>query len=138
MLPTKFLLNFFLIIQTRRIYNLYKPEPKKEPVKAQKNKLSPKRIAGGIAFLVLFIITSLLNFYDLWNPHIKWLKIDILKTLSILEIMISFFFFFPEKNIGITTPVACSTDKKLTKRSLVAAFLILILIPITIYIGFSF
>ena len=104
-------------------------------------KLTPVRIILGSIFALLFVLTSLFYYADidlLGLKKISFLEMDTWQILAITEIVVACFCFFPQRDIGIDLIQTPKTDRKLTKRTLVAAFLILLLIPLTIYIGVFF
>ena len=99
------------------------------------------RIVTGIIFALLFVLTSILSVTDselLKSDIPVFLDKDIIRTIAICEIAVSLFCFFPHKTLGITLSENPESKRKLSKRTAVAAFLILLLIPLTIYIGTSF
>ncbi|MBE7019624.1 MAG: ATP-binding cassette domain-containing protein [Ruminococcaceae bacterium] len=117
-------------------------EVKKQPERTIKNKkLTPLRIIFGCVFALLFVITTLFYYMQidlLGFSQIEFLEMDTWQILAIVEIVVVCFCFFPQRDIGIEVIQTPKTDRKLTKRTLVAAFLILLLIPLTIYIGVFF
>ncbi len=120
---------------------LYKAEKDSEPKKEKVKKLTPARKIVGSVFLLLFALTSFLYLSDfefLQFAGRDFLSVDILQVLAVIEIALSFLFFFPQRNIGTSKIQTPKSDKKLTKRTLFAAFLILLLIPLTILTGIYF
>jgi len=103
----------------------------------EKNKkgLSVVRKTVGSIFMILFLLTSLSVFA---LEKFAFLDLITLQILAVFEIAISCISFFPQKDIGIEIIKSKKADKKLTKRTLVATFLILFLIPLTIYVGLQF
>ena len=61
-----------------------------------------------------------------------------MQIMSVIELGAAFYCFFPGGEFGIESIQTPKTDRKLTKRTLVAALLILLAIPLTIYIGVFF
>ncbi len=115
-----------------------KSEPKSESVSKNRKKISPAKIAVGSVFALLFLLTTLCITFDfdfLGITKISFLGTDTLQILSILELSVVLFCFVPQKEFGIQSVQQPRTDRKLAKRTLVAAFLILIAIPLTIYFG---
>ena len=112
-----------------------KPEEKK------KKKLSTLRMILGSIFSLLFVLTSLIFFIGvdvLKRFDFSFLDLDILQIVAIVEVVAAFFCFFPQKDMGITSVQILQSDRKLTKRTLLATFLILLLIPLTLYVGICF
>lgn len=98
--------------------------------KEKKNKLTPGKIFLGCIFAVLFILTCILQYnktLDLNKPEIQ--------LISILELAICIACFFPRRSLGIEILKQPQNKRKLTKRTLMAIFLILLAIPLTIYVG---
>ena len=109
----------------------------KEP-RQQDRKVTPARIIIGSIFSLLFVCTSLFYYADvdlLGFAKISFLELDTWQIVAIVEVVVACFCFFPQREIGLEVIQTPSADRKLTKRTLVAAFLILLLIPLTIYIG---
>ena len=104
-------------------------------------KMTPARIFAGSMFVLLFILTSLF-FFDIINiPFIKGYDVltpDVLRISVIIEIALAFLCFFPKKDYGIEITQIGAAQKKLSKRTVAAAFLILLMIPLTIYLGITF
>ncbi len=98
--------------------------PKKEKVQ----KLTPTRIVIGSIFALLFVVTTI----------ISYLGLPPLQIISVLELAAACLAFFPQRDIGIEVIQVPRADRKLAKRTLLAALLILLLIPLTIYIGVFF
>lgn len=116
-------------------------EPKTENKKAKSGKLTPGKIVVGSIFALLFVLTSMSLITDsdiLGFAKIGSLGSGDLQILSIIEISIAMLCFLPQKEFGIETAKQPKTDRKLTKRTLAAAVLILLAIPLTIYIGVFF
>ncbi len=113
-----------------------------EPLKQSKaKKVTPLRIIIGSIFSLLFVLTSLFYYANidlLGFRNFSFLELDIWQVVSIVGIVIACFCFFPQRDIGIEVIQTPSSDRKLTRRTLVAAFLILLLIPLTIYAGVFF
>ena len=126
--------------QSRRI-ELHKTLNEIKQQKEKVQKLTPARIIIGSIFALLFALKSLSFITDidiLGFSKVSFLGLDTLQIISIIEIAIACFCFFPQKDIGIEVIQVPKSDRKLTKRTLFAAFLILLLIPLTIYIGVFF
>ncbi|MBE7036201.1 MAG: ATP-binding cassette domain-containing protein [Ruminococcaceae bacterium] len=119
----------------------YTVERENKPQKEKIKKLTPARVAIGSLFALLFALTSLalLPGCDVC----KWIGINfsgsaIVQIVLIIEVAVACVCFFPQKDIGIEVIQAPKSDRKLTKRTLIATFLILLLIPVTIYVGLFF
>ena len=124
--------------------NVKKEFPEKRPptafqnteIKKEENPpLNNKRMFAGIGFALMFVLTSLAYMNIIPNFQINT---RVLRILSIIEIAFAFLCLFPQKEMGTKTVQIPKSDKKLTKRTLVAAFLILLLIPLTLYMGIFF
>ncbi len=123
--------------QSRRV-ELHKAQSEIKQQKEKVQKLTPARIIIGSIFALLFALTSLSFITDidiLGFSNVIFLGLDTLQIIAVIEIAISCFCFFPQRDIGIEVIQVPESDRKLTKRTLLAAFLILLLIPLTIYIG---
>lgn len=114
-----------------------KTAPRNKPVK----RLTTSGIVAGSVFALLFVLTSLMS---LWGPAIPTpsaiaaLELDILQLIAIAEAVAAVFCFFPQREIGTEIVQTPRSDRKLAKRTVLASFLILIMIPFTIYIGTQF
>lgn len=107
------------------------PEKKAE-ISAATNKLSPLRIIFGSLFALLFLITSVL-----------FAETDILKAgagkslifggVVVFEVAAAMFCFFPSRGFAVTAWQ--KSEQRISKRTLAAAGLILLAVPITLYIG---
>ncbi len=116
-------------------------EPKTENKKAKSVKPTWGKIVVGSIFALLFVITSMSFITDseiLGFAKIGLLGMENLQILSIIEISIALLCFFPQKEFGTEAVMQPKTNRKLTKRTLAAAVLILLAIPLTIYIGVFF
>ena len=105
-----------------------KEEPLKE--KSQK-KLTLKRIVAGVIFALAFVLTGVVLL-----PKVEDYNAVILQIISIICAVGCCASFLPRKKIGIT-PKHRQNDGKLPKRTAAAALVILIAVPFTIYIGYS-
>ena len=118
-----------------------KPTINADKPKKKTKKLTPARIVTGSIFALLFILTTALLVYDrdiLGIADTSFAGLGILHIFLIIEIATMLFCFFPSEEFGthpIQTPKA---RRKLAKRTLISTFLILLLIPLTIYIGIYF
>ncbi|MBR5307968.1 MAG: ATP-binding cassette domain-containing protein [Clostridia bacterium] len=112
---------------------------KKQEKKAKGLPLS--RIIPGCVFALLFALTTVAytSDFDLFGfEKIKLLGVDALQIAAVIEAAACFLCFFPQKKIGIEAMQIPKSDGKLTRRTLFAALIILILIPLTIYTGIRF
>ena len=118
--------------------------PKKEPdYKEDKTEPSPqisvkkpkkilfKRIFWGCLFLLLFIATTV--FSSLYDGKEIFFQIG-----EVIEIAAALCCFFPQREFGVDAIQKPQSDRKLSKRTITAAFLILLAIPLTIYLGVNF
>ncbi|MBE7009972.1 MAG: ATP-binding cassette domain-containing protein [Ruminococcaceae bacterium] len=124
-----------------RTIELHKVQNENKPRKEKIQKLTPVRMIIGSVFALLFVLTSVSFIIDidvLGFAKIRFLGLDTLQIIAVIEIAISCFCFFPQKDIGIEVIQVPKSDRKLTKRTLMALFLILLIIPATIYIGVFF
>ena len=124
-----------------RHIELHKAQNEIKPQKEKVQKLTPARIIVGSIFALLFALTSIsfVTDIDIFNlVKVSFLGLDTLQIIAVIEVAIACFCFFPQKDIGIEVIQVPKSDRKLTKRTLLATFLILLLIPLTIYIGVFF
>ncbi|MBR5157445.1 MAG: ATP-binding cassette domain-containing protein [Clostridia bacterium] len=124
-----------------RTTELHKVKKEAEPQKEKTKKLTPVRIIAGSIFALLFALTSLSFITDgdiLGFAKVSFLGLETLQIISVIEIAVSCFCFFPQKDVGIEVIQAPKSDRKLAKRTVAATFLILFLIPLTIYVGVFF
>ncbi len=123
--------------QSRRL-ELHKVQNETKPQKNQTQKLTPARIVVGSIFALLFAVTSLFFVADIdvmGFAKASFLGPGTLQVIAVIEVALACFCLFPQKDIGIKVIQAPRSERKLTKRTLWASFLILLLIPLTIYIG---
>ena len=107
---------------------LLKPESEEDICKVKNRKLSPGRIIAGSIFALLFVLTTIISYCGLCP----------LQKLTVIEFAAMCFCFLPQRNIGIEVKQVPNSDRKLTKRTVVSAFLILLMIPLTLYLGIKF
>ena len=127
--------------KTIRTPEFQKREIEEKGDNESKRKTSPARIVTGSIFVLLFIMTVLLlagvinisGFTD-----IKLLSPGVLRIAAVIETVIAFLCLLPQNSIGIDVLQISKSDGKLAKRTVVSAFLILLLIPLTLYFGISF
>ncbi len=127
-------------IKPRKV-KLDKTNNETKPEKDKMQKLTPSRIITGCIFGLLFALTSLAFVTDidiLGFSKVNFLGLEGLQIVAIIEIIAACLCFFPERNIGIEVIQVPKSDRTLTKRTLLSVFLILILIPLTIYMGIYF
>ena len=126
--------------QTRHI-ELHKNQDELNPPKEKVQKLTPARIISGIVFALLFVLMflPLKTDINILNVDVKsFAGLGVYELAMILVLFASCFCFIPQRDIGIEIIQVPKSDRKLTKRTLMATFLILLLIPLTIYIGVFF
>lgn len=110
-----------------------------EEKKEQKSnkKLSPLKIVTGSIFTLLFALTLYYCFNDvnIFKGFIPdSVQVILLQILSVIEASIVCFCFVPYKSMGVE--ILQTTNKQtLTKRTLTATLLILIIVPLTIFVG---
>ena len=110
--------------------------PIQQTKKAEKsNKVTPKRIVFGILFGVLFLVTQLFGEDALMLTANKNVNTAVFQLVTIIELTIAFLCFLPQREFGIEAVQQPKSERKLAKRTLVAALLILLAIPLTIYTG---
>ena len=129
-------------VQDRRYTEAMKitlPEnDKTEKHKVNSKKLTTSRIVVGSIFALFFILTSIsqhINTDILSFPIFTNIDTGILQLIYIVEIVGAFICFFPQREFGTEAIQQPRNKRKLTKRTVAAALLILLAIPITIYIG---
>ena len=124
-----------------RYIELHKAQNEIKPQKNKIQKLTPARIIVGSIFALLFALTSLsfISDIDIFElAEVSFLSLETLQIFAVIEIAVSCFCFFPQRDIGIEAIQLPKSDRKLTKRTLLATVLILLLIPLTIYVGVFF
>ena len=109
--------------QKERKINWKSSDSQKPPQKEKR--LTSARIITGSIFALLFVLTTIISYMGTYS----------LQALSVVEIAVACFCFFPQRGEEIEVAYKPKSDGKLAKRTLVAAFLILLLIPLTIYFG---
>ena len=107
---------------------------------AKTPRLTPLRIALGSIFALLFVVTCVFCFFGGESSGVsEYTNTNIVcKIMMLVHIAAAFICFFPQKEFGIDVVQPPKSDRRLAKRTLVAAFLILLTIPLTIYIGVYF
>ena len=126
--------------QSRKL-ELDKAKNEIKPQKEQTQKLSPTRIIVGSIFVFLFVLTSLIFLTDidiLKFAETSFAGLSAIQVFAAVEIATACFCFFPQRDISIEIIQATKSNGKQTKRTLWAAFLILLLIPLTIFLGVFF
>lgn len=111
-----------------------------QEIKTKKEKRLNRIILGGL-FSLLFAITMLylvVGIDILGFSKISFLKTEIIQLLSIVELAIALFCFFPQRAFDINNIQQPKGKRGLEKRTLISALLILLAIPFTIYIGVFF
>ncbi|MDD6308856.1 MAG: energy-coupling factor transporter ATPase [Clostridia bacterium] len=110
---------------------LPKNEEEKRP--QQKKKTSLRMVLGSV-FVLLFILTCMLQIADT-TPFAIHLDTSILQLIYIAEMAGVLGCFIPQKGFSIDSFGQPQTKRKLSKRTVAAALFILLAIPLTIYIG---
>ena len=100
-----------------------------------KKRSNPARIVFGCLFAVLFLLTNLLFMTDADFIHIGSISTEAFRIIAVAEIAGAFFCLFPQKELGAESVQMPQKNRKLAKRTLAAALLILLAIPLTILIG---
>ena len=119
----------------------HKNEKETQPRKGNKKKSAFLRIVTGSIFILLFVLTSLAFFFDVNVfdfAKVSFLGLSFLQMCAVVEVAVICVCFFPQKDVGLEVIQVPKSDRKLTQRTLAAAFLILLLIPLTIYTGVFF
>ncbi|MBQ2897003.1 MAG: ATP-binding cassette domain-containing protein [Clostridia bacterium] len=109
----------------------------KESKLQKEKKLTPSRIVWGSILTLLFVLMYLPLKTDI-NILTSFSKTVVYQIAMIIALFGACFNFFPQKDIEIKIVQVPKSDRKLTKRTLMATFLILLLIPLTIYVGVFF
>lgn len=91
--------------------------------------LSPTRIALGILFAALFVLTCLFQAYEKIPLDSSYVQL-----VAALEFGLSALFLLPHRDLGSVVSVP-KAKRKLSKRTLAATLLILLAIPLTLYVG---
>lgn len=100
--------------------------------------LTPVKVVLGSIFALLFVLTCV---YQIWGIDILRLsKITSLDTgtlqlITLAEISGALACFLPQRKFGTVFVQQPRNKRKLTKRTMSAALLILLAIPLTIYVG---
>jgi len=113
-------------------------EKENKSQKEKAKKLTPARIVIGIIFALIFMLMylPLKTDINILNINVKsFAGLGIYEIVMIMILFASCFCFFPQRDIGIEVIQVPRSDRRLTKRTLTATFLILLLIPLTIYVG---
>ena len=117
---------------------LPKEESKAEKQKQKNKKLTPAKIVLGSIFALLFVLTCIaqVSGIDILSlTAVTNFDTSALQFITIVELAGAFLCFFPQKEFGVKTRQQPKGDRKLTKRTIAAAFLVLLAIPLTIYVG---
>ncbi len=93
--------------------------------------LSKKRIFAGIGFVILFALCIIFHLFSKDGQSDKFT--DILRIISVISTAGLLMCLFPQKKYKITS--IQTSERKLSKKTVLASFLILLMIPLTIYIG---
>lgn len=107
------------------------PSTVTEPEKPKtKRKFSPMRIFVGIGFALLFLLT-----FSLRDRAVSDWAISAFQITTVLELAVCLVCFLPHKEIALPSLQQPRTARRLTRRSVFAACMILLAVPFTIYIG---
>ena len=103
---------------------------KEEKTDTQKKKITIKRLVMAVIFLISFIITMQLkkNITDTWGT-------SAVQILTIAEFACMLLCLIPKKEISISVVQQPSNERKLKKRTLAAVLFIIVLIPLTVFVG---
>lgn len=98
--------------------------------KKEYKKLNVHNIVLGIVFVLLFVLTQCLfcGRYDNWKKYV-------VQLISILFVAGAMFNLIPRKRLEKELIQTEQYKRKIPKRTKIATFLILLLIPITIFVG---
>ena len=83
--------------------------------------------------LISFFHGAVSDFFSIGKPGLT-----VANIMQIVCIAVALFCFFPQKEIGSAIAQTEKSDRKLEKRTVAAVFLIVLLIPLTIYTGIFF
>ena len=109
-------------------------KPAFEDKKTKEIKPSVLRIVTGWLFMALFVALS----FSFLFSKVNILNSGVLRLIALCQVVFGCLCLFPPRNIGIEVTQLPKSQRKLTKRTLLSVFLILLLIPVTIYIGVFF
>lgn len=110
---------------------------KKENKKISAKKPTPVKIILGSIFTLLFVLTSIILMADS-NDFNLIFDVKTLQIINIATISAALLCYLPKKEFSVEFVEPSKTDRKLTKRAIIASLFILFVIPITIYIGVYF
>ncbi len=116
-------------------------ENKTADSKEKCKKSSYAGIVAGSIFVMLFVFTVLIWAKVINIPGVTdagFLTAGVLRIAAVIETVFAFICLLPQKSVGIDTWQSRESDRRLTKRTVVSAFLILLMIPLTLYFGISF
>ena len=106
--------------------------------KGQNTNKSFVKITFGAIFLLLFIITTSAQLTDMYIPYFSSLKLTntiAFQLISIVEITAVLICFLPSGKVSSHKIIHTEFNGNLSKRSIVATFMSLFAVPLTIYIG---
>lgn len=106
------------------------PKNEEIPKKTSIRKLIPKRIIIGIVFALLFVLT-----FAMQDKAVTAGAISAVQIAAILELAACLVCLLPQKTFGLEAVQQPTNKRKLTKRTAIAALMILLAIPLTIYAG---
>lgn len=116
----------------RKISSDNKPEDTSND-NTKKKKPSLFRIITGSFLALLFAVTSILSVV-----YEESFNISVMRLIAAAEAVSALICLFPQREIGVNISGSPLKSGKLSKRTIVAAFMILLLIPLTIYAGVHF
>ena len=126
--------------QTRHM-QLHKRQDELKASKDKAQKITPARIICGSIFALFFLLMllPLKTDINILNINVKsFVGPGVYEIVLMMVLFASCLCFIPQKDIGIEVIQIPKSERKLSKRTLVATFLILLLIPLTIYLGVYF
>ncbi len=118
--------------------DVYKPESKTLIHKEKTKKISQARIITGCVFSLLFVLISLILLIGAEIPGLARTGLYSLETLQIIGFSVAFLSFIPRKEIRVEKDKDSKHNQKLKRRTRWAALMILLLIPLTIFVGIFF
>ena len=102
----------------------------------KKCRISTARLVCGIVFCLLFAVTSILDFSG--SALLRNIDNNIIRIIMIAQCACAVLCFFRSKEFSTDAAVYSLSSRKLSKRTVIAALIILIAIPLTIFLGVTF
>ena len=124
-----------------RRFDVMKSEDKTDLNGKCQKRVTPLKRVLGCVFALLFVLTSLSCMADtdaLNFTVLSFVGVEGLYIASVFEVAAAFYCFFPQKEFGVAVIQQPKSDRRLTKRTIFAAVLVLLAIPFTIYLGTYF